>query len=466
MPLPPRPALLDETLRIVTRRYQVPATPNGDSGPASRHCATRLAIAIDRARQALASGDTPSDSIQQDFVDALAQLIHEAMRPDHGDPAIQAMVLRHQAPQVREYASLSADAEADRRDVVAAVNAIAHPAKLERMQPGPLREALTQLQAAATAASWQALSQAAARLAAMPDADNDAARSISLSRSLTRLREGAALDRLKRLDDLALDPQVRRYQSLWNRNGPRSGSPDAVALGVAAQQRGAAVEARAAHALQALADRLNEGPEGADAYRVVTSTHVPPALPGEADRAKSEWDAALLRRAGPPQAQPAWDVCLLVEAKASVDAASTDFARLLRGLARLAQAEPDAVYPFQTHQGLVPLRGESLCALPTDGPELAQAVLYCSDAPADNTPRLLNAASRMQLLSAPASVAFASQLACGRPADTQPLTAVWQQLLTSPQWAGVLNQYPQLHQVRALMVHADDLLAAAQQPMM
>jgi len=134
---------------------------------------------------------------------------------------------------------------------------------------------------------------------------------------------------------------------------------------------------------------------------------------------------------------------------------------LLRGLQLLAHADSNTTYPFKTQQGIVPLRGESLRALPADGPGLADTVLYCCDAPADPSPRLLNAASRMQLLSAPASIAFASQLAQGLPADIETLHPVWHSLLTSPQWAGVLNQYPQLHQVRALMVHTDDLLDAA-----
>ena len=470
MPLPPRPALLDETLRIVARRYRVPDTPEAalDAAPAAprRHCTSTLAVAIDQARRALARSDTPPATVKQTFIDALAQLIGEAMRENQGDPAIQAMVLRHQAVQVREYASLAAGAEPDRRDVVAAVNAIAHPAKLQRMPPGPQREALAALQAAASASAWAALSEAIERIDALSDAASDSA----MARSLTRLRDGAALERLCRLDALTSDALVQRYQALWNRNGPRSGSPGAVARGLAAQQRGAAVEAQAAQALEALARRLNtEASQGTtpgpDTYRVVTSMHVPPELPGSADRAKSEWDAALLRRAGPPDAEPAWDVCLLVEAKAGVDAASTDFPRLLRGVQRLAQADAGVIYPFLSHQGTVALRGASLSALPTQGPDLASAVLYCCDAPADepvDAPRLLNAACRMQLLSAPASVAYASQLARREPADAQALEAVWQGLLTSPQWAGVLNQYPLLHQVRALMVHTDDLFAATQ----
>jgi len=44
--------------------------------------------------------------------------------------------------------------------------------------------------------------------------------------------------------------------------------------------------------------------------------------------------------------------------------------------------------------------------------------------------------------------------------DPDALESVWRQLLESPQWAPVLHQYPTLRQVRALMVHVDDLLAA------
>jgi hypothetical protein len=446
------------------------------------------------------------------------------MREGQGDPAIQAMELRHRVAPVREYASLAAGADADRREILAAANAIAHPAKLARMPRGLQADTLADVQAAASSGAWQALADAVQRLCEMPDTHGD----VTLARGCARLLDSAALTRLQRLDVLAADARVRHYQSLWERNGPRPGSATALRQGSDAQQRGAAVEALAAQALEVLAQRLNaserrsmspradserlddiradderlddiraddERPDDIRAddlppddepaddepaddvrarhgrsanatapYRVVTSMRVPASLPASADRAKSEWDAALLRRSDVMRTEddaPAWDVCLLVEAKASVDAASTDLPRLLRGLQLLAHADIHTTYPFKTQQGIVPLRGESLRALPTDGPGLADTVLYCCDAPADPAPRLLNAASRMQLLSAPASIAFASQLAQGQPADTCTLHPVWHSLMTSPQWAGVLNQYPQLHQVRALMVHADDLLDAA-----
>ncbi|MNT53294.1 hypothetical protein D3C72_1903770 [compost metagenome] len=69
----------------------------------------------------------------------------------------------------------------------------------------------------------------------------------------------------------------------------------------------------------------------------------------------------------------------------------------------------------------------------------------------------------MQLLSAPASLDFASRLADGQDgqdAQALALEPVWLELVASPRWGAVLNQYPLLRQVRALMVHPDDLRAA------
>ena len=67
MPLPPRPALLDETLRIVARRYREPDTPEAalEASPAAtrRHCTSTLAVAIDQARRALARSDSPPATV-------------------------------------------------------------------------------------------------------------------------------------------------------------------------------------------------------------------------------------------------------------------------------------------------------------------------------------------------------------------------------------------------------------------
>jgi hypothetical protein len=456
MSLLPSPPLLDETLRAVARRYRLPAIAAASPLMQEASPATTLAIAIEQARGAMAHGEVPGAALKRLFIEALAHMIREAMRAESGDPVFQAMVLRHRAAPVREYASLSAHADQDRRAVHAAVNAIAHPAKQERILPGWEREALGQLHALASSSSWSGLYDTVRRLVGMPEIANES----TFERGLTRLLDSSALGRLRRLDALASDGLVRQYRSLWDRYGPRSGSSTAVAQGFASQQRGAAAEVLAAQALGALARRLNEA-EGAPAsYRVVTSMRVPASIPASPERAKSEWDAVLLKRGKTVDETTIWDLCLLVEVKASVDAATTDLPRLLRGLRLLSHAEEKGVYAFKTQQGMVRLHGASLSALTTDEAGLARTVLYCCDAPAEVTPRLLSAASRMQLLSAPASLEFASTLAEQQHADSRDLEPAWDQLLESPRWGAVLNQYPMLRQVRELMVHTEDLLAA------
>ncbi|KMQ81116.1 hypothetical protein BPMI_03040 [Candidatus Burkholderia pumila] len=229
-----------------------------------------------------------------------------------------------------------------------------------------------------------------------------------------QLLDSPALIRLQRIDALKAGGAVQRYITLWDRHGPRSGTSAAVAQGAASKRRGEQGEALAAHAIEELAQRMNEA-QGADAYRVMTSMRVPSTISSSHDRAKTEWDVALLKRAD----IDAWNVRLLVEAKVSPDAATTDFPRLLRGLRLLASADANAGYTVATQQGPVRLRGASLCAL---------SVLHSCYAPADAAPRLLE--------------------------------PVWHQLLESPRWSTVLNQYPTLRQVRELMVHPDDPLAA------
>jgi len=453
MPLPPPHPLLDATLRAVARRYRVPALsefPDDDAVPA-----TALAVRIEQARASVAAGRAPAPSVRQAFLAALARLIRDAMRPGEGDPVFQAMSMRHRNAVVREYASLSAGAAQDRREILAAANALAHPAKVERMAPGPARDALARLRAAAVQARWAALAEAAGTLRESPGPAADAAAAAALE----RLTASPALARLLRLDQLERDEDVRRYRTLWAQQGPRPGSATAAAQGYASRARGDAVEALALQALEALARRLNAAEAGAP-YRAVSSMRVPASFPASPARAKSEWDAALLRRSADAGAAPAWDLCLLLEAKASADAAATDFPRLLRGLRLLAEADARADYVFSTRQGAFPLRGASLRALPAEGHALAQAVLYFCDGPAETLPRLLSAASRMQLLSAPASLEYASRLAQGRDPAPDALEPVWRQLLESPQWAGVLQQYPMLCEARELMVHADDLMAA------
>lgn len=459
----PSLSLLDETLRVVARRYRLPPMPTTypDRQDAERQdsaTATAIAMTIEQARLAKARGDRPNEALKHHFMETLGRMIHEAMHQDRGDPAFQAMVLRHRTAQVREYASLSAHADRDRRSVRATVNAIAHPGKQQRLQPGPQREALAHLHEAASTDSWSKLRDSARRLV---DMSVTAGKSL-IPPALTPLLDSPALGRLERLQALASDERVLQYQSLWAKHGPRSGTDAAAAQGASSKQRGAAVEALAAQALQALARRLNEVADPGASYRVVTSMRVPATIPADSDRAKSEWDAVLLRQATTAETPAEWAVCLLVEAKASVDAATTDLPRLLRGLKLLAHAEQNRAYTFQTQQGVVQVRGASLKALDVDQIHLARAVLYCCNAPAEATPRLLSAASRMQLLTAPASLDFARKLAENERADVQVLEPVWSQLLSSPRWGAVLNQYPMLRQVRELMVHVEDLESAVQ----
>jgi hypothetical protein len=452
----PSPPLLDETLRTVARRYQVPALPVPSGQNREATPAESIAMAIEQARLAVVHGKVPDVSLKRRFSDALAGMVREAIRPDAGDPAFQAMVLRHRVASVREYASLSARAEGDRRAVLAGVNAIAHPNRQQRIEPGSQREALAALHAAAASSSWSALPGIVQRLIDSPDTGNGS----PVAPGLARLRDNPALHRLQRIEALGADEAVRQYLSLWDRVGPRPGSATAVARGASAQQRGAGAEALAEQALLALARRLNEPEDDNAPYRVVTSLRVPASIPASHERAKTEWDVVLLRRASPVDGMLAWDVCLLVEVKASVDAATTDFPRLQRGIRLLAHAKEDAAYVFESRQGQVCLRGAALGALSASEADLRRTVLYCCDAGAEASPRLLGAASRMQLLSADESLDFASRLAANQQANARDLEPVWHLLLESDRWKAVLSQYSTLRQVRELMVHTEDLVSA------
>src|SRR5690606_2240808 len=101
--------------------------------------------------------------------------------------------------------------------------------------------------------------------------------------------------------------------------------------------------------------------------------------------------------------------------------------------------------------------------LPTEPEALEGTALYTSDAMPEENPGLLSAGGRMQLLTAPASPAFAPALTDGMEPDAGILVPLWEQLLTSSSWQAVLQQCPLLRQARDLMVHVDDLAAAASQ---
>lgn len=324
------------------------------------------------------------------------------------------------------------------------------------MPPGPLRDALAGLHAAASAHAWQRLHDSVWHLVARPGIANEP----PLARVLAALLNSSELQRLQRLDALSSDEIVRRYRSLLDRQGPRPGSAQALAQGVNSKRRGAAMEKLTADALATLAQRLDEADHATGRYRVATSMRVPARLCNGTGRAKSEWDAVLLERADDLGDATLWHVRLLAEAKASADAATTDLPRLLRGLRVLASADEHAIYPFETSDATVRVSGASLHALQPDDANLQKTVLYCSDAPVEPVPRVLGAATRMQLLSSPHALEFASALADGRQPDTHALEALWQQLLDDPKWRAVLDQYPTLRQARELVVHPDDLRAA------
>lgn len=451
--MPDHTRLLADFLQALPRRY-AGATAVPAAAPASRQPAARLARCI----AALQKGDTEAqadEALAQIFCQALAELIHEALTPHGGEPAFQALLLEQRSQTLRDYLALQRQQASDRRRLRTRIDAVAHPAKPPRHGPPALQQALARLHTQAGREDWQAVAGVLAELDGLPSTASDPL----LGQTLSQLAHDEALERLQRLQRLARQDDVLHYEALRERQGPRPGSPAAAAQAQLAHERGLAVEIRAAQALQALADYLDHGNPGR--YRVVTSLRVPAALARATDHAKTEWDAVLLRRDDPGQeTTSSWNIALIVEAKASLDAATTDLPRLLRGLRLLAGAAPDRDYAFASQQGLVSLRGRSLHQLPTQAQTLATRVLYCSDAPPDpDTLPGLNPASRMQLLSAPASLAYASQWADGLAPDCRQLASLWQELREAPRWQGVLNMDRHRQRARALMVHPDDLLA-------
>lgn len=366
----PSPCPLHALLDAVPRRYRLAGAA---ADVAAGHAAS-LAQVIGRLQAMLAAGQEPDPPLRDAFVASLDGLIRDALSPQGADPAFQAAVLAYRLPVVREYLALDGGAAADRRRVQAVVDAWAHPGKPARLAPGDASTQLAQLHAAARAADWWRVAELARNLPLLAEV----AIIDDLASALRALDADPALARLCRIETLARDPQVCRYRSLRAQLGPRAGSDEAGAQARLARQRGAMVETLAAHALGAVADylgRLEAAATAGDAprYRVVTSLRVPAGLAAEANRAKTEWDAVLLRRVDPAQAtavhaqagatatpaDPAalWDICLVIEAKASVEAATTDLPRLLRGLRLLASARPDRAYAFSTQQGRVQVRG-------------------------------------------------------------------------------------------------------------
>lgn len=445
-------------------RYAVePFTPMDAAQFATASPAAKLVDTIELARQAVVTGALPAPALQGRFTQALADLICEAMDEVSGEPVFQGRVLQHRWPSVNEYALLLSQQGADARAMRSAVNAVAHPQKQVRTDARWQRDAMAAIHAPAMAGAWTDLATTLQRLVAMPRAAHQA----SFLEHLRHLQARPELTRLQRLMHLQADPQVQAYRDIAARQGPAPGSTAAAHDGAQSRKRGAQAERRAADAVRARADHLGKG-----RWRVVTAMQTPAALSQGARGAKTEWDVVVLR---PSATTSGWDIVLLLEVKASADAAVSDFPRLLRGLRLLASAEPEGQYEFATGQGAVLVSGASLRALGVDDATLARTVRYvCDTVPAGDTPLTLTPANRMRLLLLPASVAFAAHLLDGkqpgharlqsRSTHLQPgpaeLDAVWQALLTRPSLRPVLHHRTLLEQVHGLMVHPDDLMVA------
>lgn len=442
--------LLLAALAATPRRYRMPSLPADAAAARAEGPEVALAFAIEAARHAKESGGAPAAQAQDLFTWGLAEFIREALAPRGGDPGFQALVLQAQDAAVQEYARLATAQAADRRAVRTAVDAVAHPGKLR----GAGEPALARLHALAAAADWPALRQSALALLSQGSLPDAAARA-----TLEALLAGSALQRLlRRAELLALAP-VQRYRDLCAARGPLAGSDAAAAQGRASARIGQDAEQATAQAFQRIAALLDAGEDAGAVHRALHGLRTPRGFPGDAGKAKDEWDAALVRQA--PGASGA-QILLLAEVKASPAAATSDFSRLRRGLQRLAQASADRSYAFLSDDGEVPVDGTSLRALQPDGHVLPAHVVYCCSAPPEPQVQVLAAASKSVLAAEPASVAFAQRLARGETPPHGALAPVWQALATAPRLRATLHQFETACAARDAMIHPQDLLSAVE----
>lgn len=442
-------SVLLAALRSAPRRYRIPELPADAESAAASGTETALAFAIEAARSAREQGSTPAAGVRELFIERLAQWIRDALAPQGGDPAFQALVLRARDVQVREHVHLSAQGAVDRRTLRTAIDAIAHPGKMRGRPAGPLRDALERLHAVTEAGDWMQLAGALRHVLAQPLGDED-----GLRRTLQGLLTHPALHRLERGSGLLQLEAVQRYRALAEQSGPAAGSDAASAQGRASARLGELAEQSTVAALRRIAELL-ERHDHAVACRVVRSLRPPPGFPGEAGKAKDEWDAALLQGA-----EPAADILLLAEVKASPAAGTPDLPRLQRGLERLAQAQAQESYAFASAEGEVRIAGAALRRLKPHGRTLPEQVIYCCSAPPETQPQLLAAATKAVLLAEPASLAFALQLAQGARPPNADLAPVWEALTHAPRLRAALHQYDTARAVREAMLHPDDLLEA------
>jgi hypothetical protein len=446
--------LLLTALATAPRRFRQPPLPPDARAAAAQGIDTGLAFAMEAARVAVEQNTVAGEEERALFLDSLAALIAVALAPDGGDPTFQSLVLRAQEVEVAEYVRLSAQRPADHRTVRSAANAVGHPGKTRGLAPGPLRTALESLHRAAAAADGGAIRLAAVQALALTDAHDEALRS-----TLESLLAQPAVERLSRLSRLTATEGVQRYLLLARQNGPAAGSAEAAAQGRAAARVGNQHEESALAVFGRIASLLNLH-EGGTALRAVRGLRTPPRFPGEAGKAKDEWDVALVRRVAGDEG--ALEIALLAEVKAAPAAATPDFARLLRGLERLALADPLQAYAFSSDDGVLMLAGASLRQLAPNGRVLPPHVVYCCGIDAEAQPQVVSPGSKAVLLAEPACIAFAQRLQRGEQPSPDSLTEVWRALLTEPRLRSALYQHDTARAVREAMLHPDDLMAALQ----
>lgn len=431
-------ALLLAALRTAPRRYRMPVLPVDSDAARAGGIDASLAFAIEEVRR----GERRPE-LQALFTSSLAALIRHAMQPARGDAAFQALVLRRRHAQVEEHVRLAAHAAADRRLVRTRIAAVAHPGKLRNVPAGAARDALARLQQLAADGHWAQLRTELQSTLRRPDLHDPSVRA-----ALEALASLENLQRLERADALLPDPFVQAYRALYEQQGPVAGTSAASERGRASARAGDVAEQATLQAFEAIASLLDDA--GSGPHRAVRGLHTPRGFPGARDKAKDEWDAAIL--CGD-------QLALLAEVKASPAAATSDFTRLLRGLQRLALATEDA-YAFPSADGDVRIAGASLRALQPQDHHLPPNVIYCCTA-ADQAPApLLGAAGKAVLLGEPASLAYADAIATGAAADEQELLEVWEALGHAPRLRSVLHQYETACAARDAMLHPDDLLAA------
>jgi hypothetical protein len=443
-------ALLLAALRTAPRRFRLPPLPADVPAAAASEPATAIAFALEAARVAHARRCAPAPDVPPLFTRALAELIGQALLPQHGDPGFQALVLQAGDASVDEFVRVAAARIADRRTVRATIDAIAHPGKLAGLPAGAWTQALQRLHQLAMASSWRELRRAIDQ--ALTESGDVAGRQRA---ALAALLADPALLRLERGEALQQGGSVRRYRALCERRGASAGSAAAASQGRAAAHAGAAAETAAVRALDDVAAQLNRH-AGTDACHVLRNLRTPAGFPGAQRHGKQEWDAAIGRRIDGGRVE----IVLLAEVKSSPAAATPDLPRLMRGLQRLAEAGAAGDQVLAAADGGARVSGASLQRLQPLDTAVPANVVYCCSAAPEPDPQVLAAAAKGALLADPASLAFAQRLLGGAAPSPAELAPLWQAVTTEPRWRGTLRQFETATAVREAMLHPDDLAAA------